>query len=51
MMTPISKRSIRAALPMLFVFLAALGATAVETPAARDRKPLFTPEEVRAYVP
>jgi hypothetical protein len=51
MMTPISKRPIRAALPMLSVFLAAVGATAAETPAQRDRKPLFTPEEVRAYVP
>ena len=46
-----NEKSLAGSLAMLFAFFAAIGATAPEAPAERDRKALFTPEEVRAYVP
>jgi len=46
-----NEKSLAGSLAMLFAFFAAIGATAPETPAELDRKALFTPEEVRAYVP
>ena len=43
--------SLTGALRLLLVALALVGKAAAETPAERGHKPLFTPEEVRAYVP
>ena len=44
-------KSLPGVVVMLFAVLAATRAPAAETPAEGGRKPLFTPEEVRAYVP